>query len=107
MAFKQQIVREYEDGESVYRLKQKYNIGGANTIKGWIKKYGRSGFRTEKVVIQTAEDQLEVQAMKKRIAELESALAEAVLENRMLKTTLEVAGEALEMDLKKNFGKKS
>ena len=46
-------------------------------------------------------------AMKERIAELESALAEAVLENRMLKTTLEVASEALEMDIKKNFGKKS
>ena len=45
--------------------------------------------------------------MKERIVELEAALAEAVLENRMLKTTLEVASKTLEMDIKKNFGKKS
>ena len=59
------------------------------------------------VVIQSVEDQLEVKAMKARIAELEAALAESVLEARMLKSTLQVASQALEMDLKKNFGKRS
>jgi hypothetical protein len=59
------------------------------------------------VVIQTVEDQIEVKAMKQRMTELESALAATVLENRMLQTTLEVASQALEMDLKKNFGRKS
>jgi hypothetical protein len=59
------------------------------------------------VVIQTVDDQLEVKAMKARIAELESALSDAILDNRMLTTTLEVASERLEMDLKKNFGRKS
>lgn len=107
LAFKQQVVREYESGASAYSLCKKYGIGTSNSVKRWVKQYGRSGFRTEQVVIQTVEDQLEVKAMKKRIAELESALAEVVLENRLLKTTIEVAGEALEMDLKKNFGKKS
>jgi hypothetical protein len=34
---------------------------------------------------------------------LEAALAESVLENRMLTATLEVASQALAMDLKKNF----
>jgi hypothetical protein len=53
------------------------------------------------VVIQTVEDQIEVKAMKQRMTELESALAATVLENRMLQTTLEVASQALEMDLKK------
>ena len=41
--------------------------------------------------------------MKQRIAELEAALAEVVLENRMLNTTLEVASQSLEMDLKKKL----
>jgi transposase-like protein len=107
MAFKMQVVREYEEGASIYSLTRKYGIGSYTTIKRWIKQYGRIGLRTEKVVIQTVEDQIEFRAMKERIAELEAALAEAVLENRMLKTTLEVASEALEMDIKKNFGKKS
>lgn len=106
-AFKQQVVREYEGGASIYNLLQKYGIGGHHTVKRWIEQYGRCGYRSELVVIQSIDDQLEVKAMKERIAELEAALAESVLENRMLTTTLEVASQALEIDLKKNFGKKS
>jgi transposase len=104
--FKQKVVREYEAGASVNSLRQKYGIGGPNTIKRWIEQYGRLGYRSELVVIQSVDDQLAVKAMKERIAELETALAETVLENRMLQTTLEVASQALEMDLKKSFGKK-
>ena len=106
-AFKQQVVREYEAGASINGLLQKYGIGGHRTVRRWIQRYGRSGIRSEVVVIQSVEDQLEVKAMKARIAELEAALAESVLEARMLKSTLQVASQALEMDLKKNFGKRS
>jgi transposase-like protein len=106
-AFKQQVIREYEAGTSIYNLLQKYGIGSHKTVELWVKKYSRSGYRSEKVVIQTVADQLEVKAMKARIAELEKALADAVIDNRMLNTTLEVASDRLEMDLKKNFGKKS
>ncbi len=106
-AFRQQVVREYEAGASIYRLRQKYGIGGHKTVERWVKKYGRSGYRSELVVIQSVDDQLEVKAMKQHIVELEAALAEVVLENRMLNTTLEVASRSLEMDLKKNFGRKS
>ncbi|MBK8905257.1 MAG: transposase [Anaerolineaceae bacterium] len=103
-AFKQQVVREYEAGASATSLAQQYGIGTHTTIKNWVKKYGCSGFRTEKVVIQTVADQVEVKAMKARIAALESALAESVLENRMLEATLAVASAELKLDLKKNFG---
>ena len=104
-AFKQQVVREYEAGASAPSLAHRYGIGSHTTIKKWVKHYGRSGFRTETVVIQTVEDQVEVKEMKARIAALESALAESVLENRMLAATLTVASTALKLDLKKNFGK--
>ena len=106
-AFKQQVVREYETGATVHSLLQKYGIGGYGTIKRWIKQFGRTGYRAEVVKIQSVEDQLEFKAMKQRIVALEAALAEHVLENRMLHSTLAVAEEALGLDLKKNFGKKS
>ncbi len=106
-AFKQQVVREYESGASIYKLRQKYGIGAHHTVQRWVNQYGRAGYRTELVVIQSAADQLEFKAMKNRIAELESALAENVLENRMLKSTIEVAEKTFGVELKKNFGKKS
>ena len=106
-AFKQQVVREYEAGASIYSLRHKYGIGAHNTIERWVKQYGRYGYRAEVVHIQTVEDQLEFKAMKSRISELESALAQSVLENRMLTATIEVASQSLHIDLKKNFGTKS
>ena len=105
-AFKRQVVREYEAGASLYALCNKYGIGGYNTVKRWVKQLGRSGYRSEKVVIQSREDQQEFQQMKVKIAELESALAEAVIDNRMLTTVITVASDALEIDLKKTFGNK-
>lgn len=106
-AFKQQVVREYEAGASAHSLRQKYGIGGPGTIKQWVMRYSRSGFRAEVVRIQSVEDQVEFQGMKQRIVDLESALAQSVLENRMLTATIEVASQSLGVDLKKNFGKKS
>lgn len=106
-AFKQQVVREYEAGSSVYSLQQKYGITGAVTIKNWVNKFSHKGYRSEVMLIQTAADQLEVKEMKARMSDLEKALAQTVLENRMLTTTLEVASEALGLDLKKSFGRRS
>lgn len=106
-ALRQQVVREYENGASIYSLRQKYGIGAHNTIERWVKQYGRCGYRSGVVHIQTVEDQHEFKAMKSQIGELESALAQSVLENRMLNTTIEVASQTLGLDLKKNFGKKS
>ena len=31
-AFKQQVVREYEDGASIYKLLQKYGVGSHATV---------------------------------------------------------------------------
>lgn len=107
LAFKQQVVREYEAGASIYSLRDKYGIGSHLTVQRWIERYGRFGYRAELVVIQTAEDQEGLKALKRRVAELESALAQSTVDNRMLEATLTVASEALRLDLKKNFGKKS
>ncbi len=106
-AFKQQVVKEYEAGASTYSLQRKYGIGANKTIARWVKQYGRSGYRSELVIIQTVDDQLEVKAMKQRIVDLESALVQSTLDNRMLSTTIEAASQSLGVDLKKNFDKKS
>lgn len=106
-SFKMQVVREYEAGASGHSLQQKYGISGSLTIKGWVNKYSHEGYRSELLYIQSAEDQVEFKAMQTRIHELEHVLSETVLENRMLKTTLAVAGQALNIDLKKTFGSQS
>ena len=106
-AFKQQIIKEYEAGASANYLSEKYGIRGGNTIKNWVKKYGKKGYRNEVVQIQTVEDQEEVKGMRQRIKELEAALAQSVLDKRMLETIVEVSSRELGIDLKKNLGSRS
>jgi len=104
-AFRLQVVREYEAGASIYALLRKYGIGTHGTVKRWVERYSRTGYRSEVALVQSVEDQQEFKTMKARITELEAALAESVLERRMLTATLTAAEEALGLDLKKKYGK--
>ena len=106
-SFKRQVVREYEAGASAHYLRQKYGIGGTMTIKRWVQKYGKEGFRTEQVLICSPEDQPTFQQMEQRIKELEGALAEAVLDARMFEAIVDAASKHFNTDLKKAFGNRS
>ena len=106
-AFKLQVVSEYESGSSTSDLRLKYGIGGGNTIGQWLEKYAREGYRSKVIRIQKADEFQELKAMEKKIVALESALSESILENRMLKATIEAADKEFRTDLKKNYAKKS
>ena len=100
-SFKRQVVQEYEEGASASSLQRKYGIGGVITIKNWVKAYGKEGFRTEKVPICSPEGQPSFQQMAQRIKALESALAESILEARMLQAIIDAVSEHLNLDVKK------
>ena len=102
-AFKKQVVREYEAGVSAKRLREKYGISGRNTITTWLKKYGREGSRYKLMVIQTPEEQERVKQLEKRVQELESALAQVMLDKLMLESLVEVLEAAEGSEVKKNI----
>jgi len=101
-AFKQHVIREYEKGSSIRYLKNKYAIGGNNTIKQWIEKYSRQGLRHKLMVIQHPEEQDQVKDLKEKIAQLEKAVAQLTLDKLMLEATLETVEEELGEDVKKS-----
>ncbi len=102
LAFKHQVVREYEAGASFLELRDKYGIGGGSTIRDWVVKYGRKGTRHRMIIIQSPEEQNQVKALKQRIAQLEKVVAQLTLDKLMLETTLEVVEEELGVTVKKN-----
>lgn len=106
VAFKKQVVREYEAGESASYLRKKYGISGGSTVTRWVKQYGLKGSRYKLMVIQKPEEQELVKQQAARIQLLESALADAHLNELMLTSVIEVADEELGIDLKKTFGPK-
>lgn len=99
-AFKRQVVREYEGGASGQELRQRYGIGGVNTITRWLKQYGRAATRQELIVIQRPHERAQAQQQQQRVQELEAALAQLTLEKLALRAALAEAeqqlGEAVE-----------
>ena len=101
-AFKRQVVAEYEAGHSMTALQKKYGITGSVTIRNWVKKYAREGFRHELIRIQTAGEAERVAELEARIAELEQALGQLNLEKLQLESIVEELTDQDAETLKKN-----
>lgn len=113
-AFKLQVVSEYEAGSNISDLQKKYGITGGSTIRRWIKKYAKEGFRHELIRIQTAEEAGRVRELEKQVQELERVLGKVMLEKLKLESILEELEETYGVEVKKNavrsssgFAKKS
>jgi transposase-like protein len=107
LAFKKQVVAEYEAGVSTYQLKQRYGIGSNETVGRWVRQYGREGMRVKLMVIQKPEEQERVKQMEGQIAELKQLVAQLSLDKFMLECTLAVAEEQLGHEIKKKIPSKS
>ena len=101
LAFKKQVVAEYEAGASVYELSRRYGITGNGTVARWVRQYGREGMRVKLMVIQKPEEQERVKQLEGRITELERLVAQLSLDKFMLESTLAVAEEEVGHEVKK------
>jgi transposase len=101
MAFKKQVVAEYEAGASLSALKQRYGITGATTIRGWVEQYGREGIRHKMVVIQQPEEQYRVRQLEAELQQMKALVAQLSLDKFLLQSTLTVAEEELGYEVKK------
>ena len=101
LAFKKQVVQEYEAGASASALRRKYGIGCTHMIVKWVNKYGREGVRHKLMVVQSPEEQEEVKELEARVAELEKLVTQLSLDKFMLESSLAVAEEALGYKVKK------
>jgi len=78
-AFKMQVLSELESGKlpSIREAMERYGIRGSGTVQYWINKYGRNNLRNRIIRVETPKDQDQVKALKKRVRELEKALADS------------------------------
>jgi transposase-like protein len=78
-AFKMQVVEEIRQGKyaSISQAQKAYGICGMTTIQKWIKKYGRPELLPKRVRVETMTERDELKEAKKRIRDLEKALADS------------------------------
>jgi transposase-like protein len=99
-AFKHQVVQEIESGKfsSAHAAARAYGIPGMCTVANWLRKYGRKDLIPKKISITTMSERDENQELKKRVSELEKALADAYMQGLLNESYFELACERLNMD---------
>jgi len=106
-AFKMQVVEEMSQGKfaTILQAQKAYGIRGAITIQKWLKKYGREELLPKRVRVETMAEIDELAEAKKRIRDLEKALADSHMDYCLERAFLEIACEEMgtsREDLKKN-----
>ena len=99
-AFKRQVVDEIARGKfpSPDKARQAYGIRGMRTVANWIKKYGREDLLSRRIRIETMEEIDQLKEARKRIRELEAALADAHIDQCLEHAFLEIACERMDVD---------
>ena len=99
-AFKRQVVDELERGKhsSMWEARRAYGIGGSMTVLGWVRKYGHRDLFPKVVRVQSLKERDELAEARKRIRELEAAVADAHIENCLETAYLHVACERMGVD---------
>ncbi len=107
-AFKLQVVRQLEEGQfgSPWEAGQAYGVKGTRTVAGWVRQFGKDHLLRKVVRVMKADEQSEVKALRKRVRELERALADAHLDLKLEGAYLELACEAAGVEDVAEFKKK-
>lgn len=107
-AFKLQVLRELEEGrfETRSAAARAYGIRGQGMIGYWAQKYGKEHIIGKVVRVETPKEQNEARELRKRVRQLEKALADAHLEHRFDEAYLHIACRAAGIEDVDGFKKK-
>jgi transposase-like protein len=107
-AFKLQVLRELEEGRWRSRAAavRAYGISGVRMIGYWARKYGKEHLMGKVIRVEKVNEINETQALRKRVRELEKALADAHLEHRFDEAYLKIACGAAGIEDVEDFKKK-
>jgi transposase-like protein len=103
-----EVVREVESQNLPFtEAQRKYGIKGAMTVQKWVRRYG-NGTRGKMIRVQKPEEIDELKQLKKRVRQLETALADAnidaALERSFTRLACQRAGIADVEGFKKKAG---
>lgn len=107
-AFKLHVVRELEQGRfaSVRAVGRAYGVRGRETVTSWVRRFGKDHLLGKVVWVMKANEKSEVEALRKRVRQLERALADAHLDLMLDEAYLKLACEAAGVEDVEEFKKK-
>ena len=92
-AFKLQVLREIEEGRFATRAAayRAYGIRGQGTIENWAVKYGMNHLIGKVIRVETPKEVSELKTLRKRVKDLEKALASERLDHMLGEAYLQIA----------------
>jgi len=107
-AFKLQVIEQLESGRfnSINEAREHYGIGGDNTIRLWLRKYGRNHLCPKIVRVEMPDEKDQIKQLKKQIKQLEQMLGRKDAEKVISEAFLEIACGKLGEDVEE-FKKKA
>lgn len=95
-AFKLHVVRELEQGRfgSVGEARRAYGVRGSETVVAWVRRFGKDHLLGKVVRVMKADEQAEVQTLRKQVRDLKGALADAHLDLKLEAAYVKLACEA-------------
>ena len=100
------VVRELEEQDlPCEQVSRKYGIKGTVTVQAWVRKYGK-GSRGVRIRVEKPEEINELKRLRARVRQLESALADANIDQALERSFLELACERAGLDVEE-FKKKA
>jgi transposase-like protein len=96
-AFKLRLVEDVAAGKyaSLEEARRRNGIRGTGTLVKWIKKYGREDILPKRIKVETMQEIDELKEARKRIGELEAALADAHMDYCLESAFLDIACKRL------------
>jgi len=100
-AFKQQVVSELEDGRfgSPYEASEAHGIRGKTTVGRWVRQYGKGHLLKKVVRVEKQGEPGEINRLKARVRQLESALADSHMDWALEKSFFEILCEHTKTDV--------
>ena len=101
MAFKRQVVEDLEAGRfgSIIQASEHYGIGGAQTVRQWLKRLGKNHLIPKVVRVEKPDEANQIVQLKKQVQQLQQALGQTQLENVMNESFLRIACRQLGVDV--------
>lgn len=100
---KKKIVKDIEQGKvNVLGVSREYEVSQVAVYK-WLKKYSAHLHPSTTLVVQMESEQYRSKELEKKVAELEAALGRKQMEIDYLNKLIEIAGQDIGIDLKKNI----
>jgi transposase len=97
-AFKHQVINEVESGVTCAQVREKYGIGGINTIQYWMKRMGKLESLPKVIRVEKPDEKVKLKDLERQIRELKNALAETQVRCVIAESRFEIVCEDQGLD---------